>query len=433
MKIFKNIRLSFFLAFKSIVRGSKGTLALTVLVMTLSFINIIFMASLIYSMMYTMEQSFRNEVLGDIVMTSEDAQEASLENKDASSIGLTEPQEDYTPNYIYNRDSLQEKIRSIPGVEATAAHYVANANFLYDPENDGNNVEEGMWSVESIDPKEEKQITGLHNKIASGKYLENGDRNYIMLGRDITGGFGSAYKDESLGGLKVGDRVQLTFSNGVKRDYTIKGILVSKNMMVDMTAYLTEKEMESILGTKNMASEIIIRLYEPENERLYMRKIEDMGITDVEMKSWADYMAAQASFMDSFMVINLILSAIGLIVAGAIIFIVIYISVVNKRKQIAILKAIGMEAKIIVRSYMIQSIFYAVFGISIGLAFIYGFVVPYFLRNPMNLPVGETSLTTNPDTLLTAGISLVLVAILAGFFPAWMVSRGKILEAMRGE
>lgn len=431
-KILNNFRISWFLAVRSILRGSKGTLILTVLVMTLSFINIIFMASLIFSMMSTMEQTFRDDVLGDIVATAKDAQAISLENQDASNSGLVERQEDYSPNYIYDRDSVLDKIRSIPGVEAVAAHYVANSNFLYDPENDGKNEEEGMWGVESVDPEEEMKITGFHNKMASGKFLEEGDRDYIIIGRDISGGFDSAYKEESLGGLVVGDKVQLTFSNGVKREYTIKGIIVSKNMMVDMTAYLTEKEMESILGTKNMASEIIIRLNEAGQEKKYIKKIEEMGI-ELDMKSWADFMAASASFTDSFMVINLILSAIGLIVAGAIIFIVIYINVVNKKKQIAILKAIGMEAGIIVRSYVMQSMFYAIFGISIGFAFIYGVVIPYFIKNPMDLPVGEVSLTANIDTLLTAAISLITVAILAGYFPAWMVSRGKILDAMRGD
>lgn len=431
-KAWNNIRISWFLAMKSIIRGSKGTLILTVLVMTLSFINIIFMASLIYSMMTTMEQTFRDDVLGDIVAIAEDAQEVSIQNQDASASGLVERQEDYSPNYIYDRDAVQDKLTSIPGIVATAAHYVVNANFLYDPENDGKNEEEGMWAVESIDPEEEMRVTGLHNKMASGKYLEANDRDYIILGRDISGGFGSAYKEESLGGLVVGDKVKLTFSNGVQREYTIKGILVTKNMMADMTAFLTEKELESVLGTKNMASEIIIRIDQAGEEKKYIKKIEEMGI-ELEMKSWADYMAASASFTDSFMVINLILSAIGLVVAGAIIFIVIYINVVNKRKQIAILKAIGMEARTIVRAYIIQSTFYAVIGISIGFAFIYGFVIPYFIKNPMDLPVGEVSLTANIDTLLTAGISLILVAVLAGYFPAWMVSRGKILDAMRGE
>lgn len=432
-KFLNNIKISWFLALKSIVRGSKGTLALTVLVMTLSFINIIFMASLIFSMMETLEQTFREDALGDIVILADDAQEISLEDQDASNQGFAERKEDYTPNYIYNRDALQDKINSIPGIVATTAHYVANANFLYDPENDGKHEEEGTWAVESIDPEEEMLVTGLHNKLASGKYLEEGDRDYIMLGRDIVGGFGTAYEEASLGGLIVGDKVELTFSNGLKREYTIKGILVTKNMLADMTAFLTEKELESVLGTRNMASEILIRLEEPGTEDRYIKKIYAMGVEDVELKSWKDYMAASASMTDSFMIINMILSGIGLIVAGSIIFIVIYINVVNKRKQIAILKAIGMEESIIVRSYVIQSTFYAALGISVGLAFIYGVVIPYFLRNPMNMPVGEVSIQANIDILLTAGISLVSVAVLAGYVPAWMVSRGKILDAMRGE
>jgi putative ABC transport system permease protein len=433
LKTLNNIKISWFLAMKSIVRGSKGTLALTVLVMTLSFINIIFMASLISSMMETLEQTFREDALGDIVVLADDAQEISLEDQDASNQGFAERKEDYTPNYIFNRDDLQYKITSIPGISATTAHYVTNANFLYDPENDGKHEEEGTWAVKSLDPDEEMKVTGLHNKLASGKYLEEGDRDYIMLGRDVVGGFDTAYEEASLGGLIVGDKIELTFSNGVKREYTIKGILVTKNMLIDMTAFLTEKEMESILGTKNMASEILIRLETPGEEKKYIRKIEAMNIGDIEMKSWSDYMAASASMTDSFMIINLILSAIGLTVAGSIIFIVIYINVVNKRKQIAILKAIGMEAGIIVQSYVIQSTFYAIFGIGIGFVFIYGAIIPYFLANPMHMPVGDTSIHANMSILLTAGFSLVGVSLLAGFFPAWMVVRGKILDAMRGE
>ncbi|HPL92879.1 MAG TPA: FtsX-like permease family protein, partial [bacterium] len=356
-----------------------------------------------------------------------------IEDQDASSIGLTEKKEDYNPKYIYDRDSVQEKLLSIPGILATTSHYVANANFVYDPENDGENEEKGAWTVKSINPEKEMTVTGVHNKMVSGQYLDINDRDYIMVGRDISGGFGSPYVEESLGGIKVGDKVKLIFSNGVQREYTIKGIFATKNMLADMTAFLSEKEMESILGTKNMASEILVRVQNPGQERLYIEKIESMGISDLKMKSWQDFLASSASFTDSFMVINLILSGIGLIVAGAIIFIVIYINVVNKRKQIAILKAIGMEAKIIVNSYVLQSMFYAIIGISLGLLFIYGFVIPYFLANPMNLPTGDTSITANPDTLITAAISLISVAILAGFFPAWMVSRGQILDAMRGE
>jgi len=432
-KLLNNWRISWFLAVRSIWRGSKGTLALTILVMALSFINIIFMASLIYSMMATMEQTFRDDVLGDIIALPEAAQKITFQDQDANTHGLAEKKSDYTPDYIYDREAVQSKINSIPGVVATSAHYSGNASFLYDPENDGENEEEGTWAVDSIDVQEEMKVTGIYNKMVSGKYLEENDRDYIIIGRDISGGFGSAYKDESLGGIVVGDKLKLTFSNGVQREYTIKGIFVTKNMVADMTAFLTEKEMESVLGTKNMTSKILIRLATPGQESSYIRKIESMGIEDLDMKAWKDFMASSASFMDSFMIINLILSGIGLVVAGAIIFIVIYINVVNKRKQIAILKAIGMDAKIIVNSYVLQSSFYAIIGISLGLAFIYGFVIPYFLANPMDLPVGEVSITASPDTLFTAAISLIGVAILAGFFPAWMVSRGQILDAMRGE
>ena len=40
-----NLKTSFFLAFTSIKRGNKGTLAMTILIMTLAYINLVFISS----------------------------------------------------------------------------------------------------------------------------------------------------------------------------------------------------------------------------------------------------------------------------------------------------------------------------------------------------------------------------------------------------
>ena len=53
----ETIKVAFFLAYKSILRGNHWALALTILVMALSFVNLIFTASLLNGVMTTLDDS----------------------------------------------------------------------------------------------------------------------------------------------------------------------------------------------------------------------------------------------------------------------------------------------------------------------------------------------------------------------------------------
>ena len=56
-------------------------------------------------------------------------------------------------------------------------------------------------------------------------------------------------------------------------------------------------------------------------------------------------------------IINLIGNIVSLIIAVVVIFIVIFINTVYRRKQIGILKAIGIDRSIIIKSYIFQALF----------------------------------------------------------------------------
>ena len=70
----------------------------------------------------------------------------------------------------------------------------------------------------------------------------------------------------------------------------------------------------------------------------------------------------------SFEIINAISTMVSLVIAIVVIFIVIFINTINKRRQIGILKAIGINKKIIIYSYIIQVLIIATCGILLGLA-----------------------------------------------------------------
>jgi putative ABC transport system permease protein len=96
------------------------------------------------------------------------------------------------------------------------------------------------------------------------------------------------------------------------------------------------------------------------------------------------------------------------------------------------MKAIGMKEGIIVASYIMLSLFYAVIGIGIGLAVLEFVATPYFIAHPLDFPVGKTSLLIVRGEVATSIISMIIVSIIAGFIPSWRVSRENIIKAIWG-
>jgi len=52
----------------------------------------------------------------------------------------------------------------------------------------------------------------------------------------------------------------VTFNNGVIKEYRVKGIFKTKLSMIDSSAFITEKEMGSVLEQDNKASQVLVKL-----------------------------------------------------------------------------------------------------------------------------------------------------------------------------
>jgi len=407
--MFTNLRASFFLTYKAISRGNKGTLALTILVITLAFINITFISSILSGAINTAYQQAIDNYVSNIVI---------------------EPGTD--DDYIEKVSSLKRSINMLPGVTSCASRYSLGSTITYDPDKDGKDIREISWTIKSINPEEETQVTNIHNFMVDGQYLDKSDRDQVILGREVSGGYGASLEIQSLKGVKVGDEITIHFSNGVTRDYTIKGIFITKFPLSDMAVFITEKEMESVLGLHNRASEILVRLDQPGQEELYIQRLRQIGIVDEEINPWIDYIGLISGITQSFEIIKSIVTFIGLLVAGVTIFIVIFINTIGRRKQIGILKAIGMDERIIITSYMFQALFYAVVGIGVGLAVIRFILLPHFISHPLPFPMGMVSLLITKKELLTSIAGLILVSLIGGLIPSWRVARENIIRAIWG-
>lgn len=397
-----NLKLSLFLAYKSITKGNKGTLILTIFIMSLIFINLVFISSLFLGVSDTVNNQVINTAYGNIVI---------------------EPMED--EEYISDVYSLKQKIKSVPGIAGISAQYVISAAFSYKDKS-------GAWAVRSINPDDENTVTTTHNCMIDGEYLSKLDTNEIILGKEIAGGYGGDLEHLSLGGVKIGDSIDVLFNNGVKRSYRVKGIFDVNFLLTNTIAYISQREMESVLGLEDKASQILIKTEDKGNEDNYIKNLLELGIKE-EIKPWTVYAGIIKNLTKSFDMIAMLISAIGLFVASMTIFIIVYMSTISKRRQIGILRAVGIKESVIIHSYIFQAMFIVICGTIIGLIIMLFAVKPWFIAHPLRFPAGFVSLLIVPEKVSINAISLTVVAFIAGLIPSWMAVRETIIEAIWGD
>jgi len=409
-----NLKVALFLAYKSIIKGNRWALALIILVMSLSFANLILTPSILSGVTNTLNKQQVNALFANVVI---------------------DPEED--KYYLNHVEQTEKMIEQIPGVVGVSAHLNSAAFIEYqwrEKESISDRGKGGTWSVIGIDPEKEVKVTTIQAHIIEGSYLEAGDRDAIILGIEVAGSDGAQTSSFlTLGKVQVGDKVRLTYSNGVQREYRVKGIFYVREPQADRLVFVSRKELTSVLGRTvftDRASQILVKTEQMGDERWFIEELEALGING-EIRSWQEY-GGMGGIISSFNVIASLINGIGLIVAAIVMFIVIYINVLNRKRQIGILRAIGIKTNIVIISYLIQALFYAVLGIIFGEIIMHFAIEPYFTNYPLDLPLGLVSLGIEPSAILKAVWGLILAAIFAGLIPVLSIIRQSIIKSIWG-
>ena len=411
--LFGNFKLAIFLAFKSIWKGNRWASLLIISVMALSFAQLILTPSILSGVTQALNSQQINTLYGNV---------------------LVDPKND--AYYLENATVIQTLVEQQPGVAAASRH-LTNGAFIESNWKTTNVTMKGTggnYRVIGIDPEKESRVTTISQTLISGSYLNRDDRDQIILGVEIAGGPGaSGASFLNLGGVKVGDNVRLTYANGTQREYNVKGIFKARDGEADRQAFVSYTEMAEAMGTgfTERASQILIKTGPSVNETAVVDNLKSLGING-EVRSWKVYGGGMGEVVASFDVIASLISGIGLVVAAIVMFIVIYISVINKKRQIGVLRAIGVNRFAIYVSYLCQALFYAVVGIILG-GVLFGYVIqPYFAAHPLDLSIGKVSLATDPATIQISIIGIMVAAIFAGIIPVINITRHSIIKAIWG-
>ena len=134
--------------------------------------------------------------------------------------------------------------------------------------------------------------------------------------------------------------------------------------------------------------------------------------------------------MISYVLIGFV--SISLIVSSIMIGIITYISVLERTKEIGILRAIGASKKDVSRVFNAETL---IVGAAAG---ILGIVITILLNIPINMVISKFANVKNLSSLpVIGGIVLVIISIvltmIAGLIPSHMASKKNPVEALRSE
>lgn len=397
-------RVSLYLAVRSIRRGNRSTLLLTILIIALVMVLM----------------NFLSIIIGGVVTLYND----QMIDYQYSHI-IIEPREKQT--YISNADGLVKRLKGIPGVYGVTAHLSTGVT-ITNP-NKGNFQ---SLSLVSYNPDDEQEVTQFQRVIIDGDDLSKGDTDQILIGALLAGKEDESLdKLPSLGGVKVGDRVTVAYNNGVVKSYRVKGIYESLGALIDHGAYVTKNEMDSVLKTSDIATEILVKGKSAEDAPDLKYTIMGFGVEE-KVKTWSEKsQGILGDAIESLNLINTIMKVVALVVASVVIFIVTYINIINRKKQIGILKAIGIRKQIIEGSYLLQVLFQCACGAVVGILMLNGIVFALTI-NQIRFPMGYLVPVIDYSSVAFSIVLLSLVSLISAFIPARQVAGEEILDAMRG-
>lgn len=269
-------------------------------------------------------------------------------------------------------------------------------------------------------------------KMDEGKFLAQGDKGYINLGSEFKSG---NIFDKP---VKTGDIIYLN-------DYPlkVKGILKSiGNPEDDSQTYLGMEDMKEIFNTSDRVDYFIAQIQagadiNEVSARVEKKLMDFRGVTektkDFSIVTPEELLRSITNVLNIMTAFLLAVAAISLIVGSVGIANTMYTAVLERYREIGIMKAVGARNSDILSIFLIESGLLGLVGGVIGvlLGILFGKVVEYIALVQLH----TTLLQASTPAYLIIGCLLFafVVGALSGTFPAWQASQIKPVQALRYE
>jgi lipoprotein-releasing system permease protein len=319
---------------------------------------------------------------------------------------------------LRNALQLTELIRKDPRVIGAAPTLSSQVFYNYGPT-------QLNGSILGVDIMEEDKLFDLRTKMKSGRLedLQASTDGIIM-------GTGLARKLN----VKTGDRVVITTPEGYTMTLKIVGTFQMGIGLVDNVRSYANISMVQVILQQDQSyiTDINVKLRD-----LHQAKMMPLNSSHSGYKS-EDWETANATFLTGAIIRNILTYSVSitlLVVAGFGIYNILNMTIHNKMKDIAILKAMGFSGKDVKQIFMIQSLVIGFVGSLAGL--VIGYLLSYAIsKAPFDggdfVSLEHFPVNFDPKYYVIGIVFGVVTTALAGYMPSRKASKMDPIEILRG-
>lgn len=284
-------------------------------------------------------------------------------------------------------------------------------------------------ALKGIDPSTTQEVTKLKQYLVAGD-ISSLNQNGVIIGKELAFMFG----------LRLGSEVKVNTPSGKLQNFKIVGIFTSGMYDYDLNlVFMNMKTAQDILGQGNVVSGVSVKL-----DNLYLAdKVRNELSTalgfDYSIKTWMEanqnfFAALKLEKLTMFIILTLIILVAAFNIASTLI-----VMVVEKTKDIGILRAMGMTASGIRKIFTIEGLMIGGLGTLLGAAggiILCVLLKKYqFIKLPQDIYYIErlpVSLQIWPDITLII-LSAFFITLVSTIYPAQKAAKFEPVEALRYE
>lgn len=382
----------------------------------LTLIGILIGIAAVISLM-TLGEGLRTAVTGQFDLLNPDVLQVRAEgiSQGPPGTGVANPLERY---YI-------DDIESIKGVDFAMGRIIEEAQLIFE----GRSYFGYIGSMpDNIGLSEFQKLAQV--EIEKGSMITPADTSKIMVGNDFT-------KSDAFGTpVRLRDAIKIN-----DKKFKVKGIMEKKgSFIVDKTVTMNEEVMREMFDAGERYDAIAVKVEQGADMSIVKERIEDYlrnerdvdaGDEDFSVESPEEAMASLESALFGVQIFVYLIAAISILVGGIGISNTMYTSVLEKTKEIGIMKAIGAKNSQILLLFLTESGLLGLVGGILGL--IIGLFTAFGLARVGNNFMGDGLISLNISftmIILTLLFSF-LVGVISGITPAMKAAKLKPIDALR--
>ncbi len=273
----------------------------------------------------------------------------------------------------------------------------------------------GMFEVDAID-MEQVSLFGVEDiEFMEGTWPENEDRGAVL-----------GYLVASTLDVVVGDYIMLPGSKK-EMEVEVMGIFEEGSGAYDLVILLPYEYGDEIYETDGGATQVMLEPMDVSVVQEIKETIEE-EIDDLDAMTMEDALVMMEEMTGTLNIVTFGIGFVASLVAAIGIIITMYTSVLERRKQIGIMKAVGAVRRVILQQILEEGLLISV--VSSVLAVLVSFVFVELLNNVL---LGGANLALITPALAGGAIAYgVLLTVISSMYPAWVAVKTDPIKAIRG-